>query len=69
MPEQDEALLSNSEQISYPEGFPQDFLLTGFHALLLYKTHVSVVSLLTHAVVFQDFFTNPDGSDDVNMPL
>lgn len=62
LPENDEPLL-RSDAIRCPNGAPHDFLLTSFHVLLVYKTVVSVVSLLTHRVVFEDNFSIDSESD------
>lgn len=41
--------------------FPTSFVLTDFHALLLYSDHVTAVSLLNYQVVYEEYFTDQLG--------
>lgn len=41
--------------------YPLSFILTDFHALLLYSDHVTAVSLLNYQVVYEEYFTDQLG--------
>lgn len=40
---------------------PLSLVLTQFHALLLYKDHVTAISLLNHQTVYEEYFTDQHG--------
>ncbi|XP_063229884.1 vacuolar protein sorting-associated protein 18 homolog isoform X2 [Bacillus rossius redtenbacheri] len=58
------SVLTKSELLQYPApspGAPLSFVLTEFHALLLYTDHVKGVSLLNEELVFEDYYNEAFG--------
>lgn len=51
-----------NEVVPFPETekpvYPISFILTDFHAMLLYSDHVTAVSLLNYQVVYEEYFTD-----------
>lgn len=59
-----DSVLSNSELLQYPQpsqGAPLAFVITEFHALLLFADHVKGISLLNHEIIFEDFYNETFG--------
>ncbi|XP_039289671.1 vacuolar protein sorting-associated protein 18 homolog [Nilaparvata lugens] len=56
-------VMSGQDVVRYPTGggVPQAFVLTEFHALLLYADHVTGISTLNQATVFDDFYNESHG--------
>lgn len=57
---EEEIQLDNCELLKYPGNngsAPLSFVLTEFHALLLYPDHVKGISLLNQQLVFEDYYT------------
>lgn len=52
----DEKVVGKLDLLRFPGSAPLSFILTEFHALLMYTDHVKGVSLLNHDVVFEDGF-------------
>jgi hypothetical protein len=53
--------MTKSEFLQYTppdSGAPLAFVITEFHALLLYADHVKGISLLNHELVFEDVYTS-----------
>ncbi|KOB74633.1 Vacuolar protein sorting-associated protein 18-like protein [Operophtera brumata] len=62
------SLFTHGELINYPtasgeesEPAPLSFVLTEFHALLMYSDRVKIVSLLNQELVFEDIYTETHG--------
>lgn len=61
------SLFTQSTLISYPsegdekENAPSSFVLTEFHALLMYSDRVKVISLLSHELVYEDIYKEAFG--------
>lgn len=62
---EDDTLLVNTQLLSYPSQPssqpPISFVLTEFHALLLYTDHVAGISILNQALVFEDYYSEVYG--------
>lgn len=71
------AFITTKQTISYPEqqddlrtasymsrtnhNAPISFVMTNFHLLLLYSDHVTVVSLINHQIVHEEYFQDQFG--------
>lgn len=61
------SLFTHAGLINYPpddgnrEKAPLSFVLTEFHALLMYSDRVKAVSLLNHELVYEDFYSEAHG--------
>lgn len=60
------SVIGSQDVVRYPSSagagvIPLAFVLTEFHALLLYADHVTGISTLNHAVVFEDFYNESYG--------
>ncbi|XP_075973886.1 vacuolar protein sorting-associated protein 18 dor isoform X2 [Anticarsia gemmatalis] len=61
------SLISQSSLISYPTGgtekevAPLSFVLTEFHALLMYSDRVKIVSLISQELIYEDMYTEAHG--------
>nr|CAD7410985.1 unnamed protein product [Timema cristinae] len=55
--------LTNNQLLQYPSSSlaPLSFVLTEFHALLLYPDHVRGISMLNHELVFEDYYNESFG--------
>jgi len=54
------SVVTNSQLLQYTppqSGAPLAFVITEFHALLLYPDHVKGISLLNHELVFEDVYS------------
>jgi hypothetical protein len=54
-----DSVMTNSQLLQYippNSGAPLAFVITEFHALLLYADHVKGISLLNHELVFEDVY-------------
>ena len=54
-----DSVMINSQLLQYTPsnaGAPLAFVVTEFHALLLYPDHVKGISLLNHDLVFEDIY-------------
>lgn len=59
-----DTVLTDSQLLRYPDassGAPIAFVLTNFHALLLYPDHVVGVSLLNQEPIFEDLYSETHG--------
>lgn len=59
-----DSVLTNSQLLQYippNSGAPLAFVITEFHALLLYADHVKGISLLNHELVFEDIYNESFG--------
>ncbi|XP_067005382.2 vacuolar protein sorting-associated protein 18 homolog isoform X2 [Anabrus simplex] len=57
-----ETVIINTQLLQYPSPVPPlAFVLTDFHALLLYPDHVKGISLLNHELVFEDYYNESFG--------
>ncbi|XP_053658854.1 vacuolar protein sorting-associated protein 18 homolog [Anopheles marshallii] len=52
---------TNSHKVTPRGNCPLSFILTDFHALLLYADHVSAISLLDYQVVYEEYFVEQYG--------
>uniref|UniRef100_A0A182QU31 Vacuolar protein sorting-associated protein 18 homolog n=1 Tax=Anopheles farauti TaxID=69004 RepID=A0A182QU31_9DIPT len=52
---------NNSHKVTPKTNCPLSFVLTDFHALLLYADHVSAISLLDYQVVYEEYFVEQYG--------
>uniref|UniRef100_A0A182T741 Vacuolar protein sorting-associated protein 18 homolog n=1 Tax=Anopheles maculatus TaxID=74869 RepID=A0A182T741_9DIPT len=52
---------TNSHKVAPKTNTPLSFILTDFHALLLYPDHVSAISLLDYQVVYEEYFVEQYG--------
>nr|XP_040229535.1 vacuolar protein sorting-associated protein 18 homolog [Anopheles coluzzii] len=52
---------TNSHKVAPRTNCPLSFILTDFHALLLYADHVSAISLLDYQVVYEEYFVEQYG--------
>lgn len=57
----DDKVVCQRGLLTYPSSAPLSFVLTEFHALLMYSDHVKGVSLLNYDVVFEDGFNEAFG--------
>ncbi|KAK3930225.1 Vacuolar protein sorting-associated protein 18-like protein [Frankliniella fusca] len=57
----DDKVVSEQNLVSFPSMAPISFVLTQFHALLMYADHIKFVSLLNNEVVFEDVINEPLG--------
>lgn len=57
----DDKIVAETDLLKFPSSAPLSFILTEFHALLMYPDHVKGVSLLNHDVVFEDGFSESFG--------
>nr|CAD7430568.1 unnamed protein product [Timema monikensis] len=57
------SVLTNNQLLQYPSSSlaPLSFVLTEFHALLLYPDHVRGISMLNHELVFEDYYNESFG--------
>ncbi|CAG2067677.1 unnamed protein product, partial [Timema podura] len=57
------SVLTNNQLLQYPSSSlaPLSFVLTEFHALLLYSDHVRGISMLNHELVFEDYYNESFG--------
>ncbi|PNF16669.1 putative vacuolar protein sorting-associated protein 18 [Cryptotermes secundus] len=59
-----DSVMTNSQLLQYippNSGAPLAFVITEFHALLLYADHVKGISLLNHELVFEDVYNESFG--------
>lgn len=54
-------VIAEQDLLHFPSTAPISFILTQFHALLMYADHIKGVSLLNHEVVFEDVLNEPIG--------
>uniref|UniRef100_A0A182RCF4 Vacuolar protein sorting-associated protein 18 homolog n=1 Tax=Anopheles funestus TaxID=62324 RepID=A0A182RCF4_ANOFN len=52
---------TNSHKVAPITNSPLSFILTDFHALLLYPDHVSAISLLDYQIVYEEYFVEQYG--------
>lgn len=60
-PNQNDGSIQKLANTSKSKNIPISFVLTEFHALLVFSDHVTAVSLLNYEVVYEEYFTEQFG--------